>query len=73
MVCPFSIIFLKNGYTVKYMPKQEKKAMNLTSEDRNKLKMAFFSPQIVNYNPIHIHLPDGPGGSFLFSEEKMDE
>ena len=73
MVCPCSINFLKNRYTVKYMPKNEKKAVNLTSEDKNKLKMAFVSPQTVKYNPIHLHLPDGPGGPFLFPEEKMDE
>ena len=55
------------------MPKQEKKAVNLTSEDKNKLKMAFVSPQTMKYNPIQLHLPDGPGGSFLLSEEKMAE
>ena len=55
------------------MPKQEKPAMKLTSEDRNKLKMAFVSPQTVKYNPIQLHLPDGPGGPFLFSEAKMAE
>ena len=53
------------------MPKQEKQAVNLTSQDRNKLKMAFVSPQIVKYNRIQLHLPDGLGGSFLFPEEKM--
>ena len=47
--------------------------MNLTSEDRNKLKMAFVSSQTMKYNPIQLHLPDGPSGSFLFPEEKMAE
>ena len=73
MVCPCSIKLLKNGYIVKNMPKQVKKAVNLTSKDRNKLKMAFISPQIVKYNPIQLHLPDGPSGSFLFPEAKMAE
>ena len=45
--------------------------MNLTSEDRNKLKMAFVSPQTVKYNPIQLHLPDGPDVPFLFPEAKM--
>ena len=55
------------------MPKQEKKAMNLNLEDRNKLKIAFVSPQTVKYNPIQLHLPDGPDGSFLLLEAKMAE
>ena len=55
------------------MPKQVKKAVNLTSEDINILKMAFVSPQTVKYNLIQLHLPDGPRGSFLFHEEKMSE
>ena len=53
------------------MPKQEKPATKLTSEDINKLKMAFVSLQTVKYNPIQLHLPDGPRGPFLFLEEKM--
>ena len=53
------------------MPKHVKPAVKLTSKDRNKLKMAFVSPQIVKYNPIQLHLLDGPSGSFLFCEEKM--
>ena len=52
------------------MYKQSKQAVNLTSEDINKLKMAFVSPQTVKYNPIQLHLPDGP---FLFPKEKMAE
>ena len=55
------------------MPKYAKKAMNLTSKDKNKLKMAFVSPQTVKYNPIQPHLPDGPDGYFLFPKEKMAE
>ena len=55
------------------MPKQEKKAVNLTSKDRNKIKMAFVSPQTVKYNPIQLHLPDGPGVPFLFHETKIVE
>ena len=55
------------------MPNQAKKAVNLILEDRNKLKMASISPQTVKYNPIQLHLPDGPRGSFLFPEEKMAE
>ena len=47
--------------------------MNLTSEDRNKLKVAFVSPQTVKYNPIQLHLPDDTRGPFLFPEEKMAE
>ena len=47
--------------------------MNLTSEDINKLEMAFVSHQTVKYNPMHLHLPDGLGGPFLFPEEKMVE
>ena len=35
--------------------------------------MAYVSPQTVKYNPIKLHLPDGPGGSFLFHEEKKAE
>ena len=35
--------------------------------------MAFVSPQIVKYNPIQLHLPYGPRGSFLFPEAKMAE
>lgn len=55
------------------MPKQAKQATNLTSEDRNKLKMAFVSPQTMKYNPIQPHLLDGPGGPFLFPQAKMAE
>ena len=55
------------------MPKQEKKVVNLTSKDINKLKIAFVSPQIVKYNLIQLHLPDGLGGPFLFLEKKMAE
>lgn len=53
------------------MPKQEKEAVKMTSEDINKLEMAFVSPQIGKYNLIELHLPDGLIGSFLFSKEKM--
>ena len=70
MVCPCSINLLKNGYIVKYMPKKAKQAVNLHSEDRKKLKMSFVSPQTVKYNPIQLHLPNGP---FLFPKEKMAE
>ena len=54
-------------------PKQEKLAVKLNSEDRNKLKMAFVSPQTMKYNPIQLHFPDGPSGSPSFPEEKMAE
>ena len=70
-----SLLYLvtQNGYTVRNMPKQEKPTVKLTSEERNKLKMAFVSPQTVKYNPIQLHLPDGPSGSFLFPNAKMAE
>ena len=55
------------------MPKKAKEAVNLTSEDKNKLKMAFVSPQTVKYNPIQLHFPYGPSGSPSFPEEKMAE
>ena len=55
------------------MPKKAKQVVNLTLEDRNKLKMAFVSPQTMKYNPKQLHLPDGPSGSFLFPEAKMAE
>ena len=51
------------------IPKQENHAMKLNSEDRNKLKMAFVSPQIVKYSPIQLHFPDGPDGSPNFPED----
>ena len=55
------------------MPKQEKPAVKMTSEDRNKLKMAFVSPQTVKYSPIQLHFPDGDGGSPSFHDAKMAE
>ena len=53
------------------IPKQEKIAVKLNSKDRNKLKMAFFSPQTMNNSPIQLHFPNGPDGSPSFPEAKM--
>ena len=55
------------------MPKKEKIAVKLNSEDINKLKMAFVSPQTVKYSPIQLHVNDGPDGSPSFPEEKVAE
>ena len=55
------------------MPKQAKPAVKLNSEDRNKLKIAFVSPQTVKYSPIQLHFPHGPHGSPRFPEEKVAE
>ena len=55
------------------MPKHEKPVVKLNSEDINKLKMAFVSPQTVKYNPIQLHFPHGPDGSPSFPEEKEAE
>ena len=55
------------------MHKKVEKTMKLISKDRNKLKMAFVSPQTVKYSPIQLHFPDGPSGSPSFPEAKMNE
>ena len=55
------------------MPKQAKPAVKLNSKDRNKLNMAFVSPQTVKYSPIQLHFPDGPYGSPSFPKEKVAE
>ena len=55
------------------MPKQAETTMKLNSEDKNKLKMTFVSPQTVNYSLIQLHFPHGPHGSPSFHEAKMAE
>ena len=55
------------------MPKRAKKTVKLNSEDRNKLRMAFISPQTVKCSPMQLHFPHGPDGSPSLPEEKMAE
>ena len=58
------------GFKVRKKPKQAKKTVEMNSEDRNKLSMAFISPQTVKCSPMPLHFPHGPDGSPSFPEEK---
>ena len=40
------------GFKVKKKPKQAETAVEMNSEDRNKLSMAFISPKTVNCSPL---------------------
>ena len=63
----------KIGFTVRKKPKQAETAVKMNSKDRNKLIMAFISPQIVKCSPMQLHFPHGPDGSPSFPETKMAE
>ena len=58
------------GNIVRKGPKQEKPVVKLTSEYRNKLKMAFVSPQTVKYSPKQLHFPNGPDGLQVSLKQK---
>ena len=61
------------GFTVRKKPKQAETAVKMNLEDRNKLSMAFTSPQTVKCSPMQLHFPHGLDGSPSFPEEKMAE
>ena len=61
----------QNGYTIRNMLEKAKNAVKLNSKDRNRLKMAFVSPQIVKYSSIQLHFLDAPNGYLRFHEEKV--
>ena len=61
------------GFIVRYKPKQAETDVKMNSEDRNKLSMAFISPQTVKCSPMQLHFPHGPNGSTSFPEAKIAE
>ena len=61
------------GFTMKNKPKQAETAVEMNSEDQNKLSMAFISPKTMKCSPMQLHFPHGPYGSPSFLEAKMAE
>ena len=61
------------GFKVIKKPKKAEKIVEMNSKDRNKLSMAFISPQTVKCSHMQLHFPHGPDGSPRFPEEKMAE
>ena len=61
------------GFTVRNKSKHAEIAVKMNSKDKNKLSMAFISPQTVKCSPMQLHFPHGPDGSPSFPEAKVAE